>query len=501
MRHGYTSYRYETIMNSAVTGFSYRLMITAGHTIGERKGVNKMKPLTTGYIRNIISGKLVHGTDNLLIQHGAYRLKQVRQRHTILFLKRNIVKWEKLRPYFPLAIVTEREIELNENIEGLTIIKVDNLQESYWKFINTYRDAINIPVIAVTGTSGKTTTKEMIRHLLSFSRKVAHTNSTNNSRTAHLTYLLSMDDTTDVAVFETAVGAPGDITNAAAYLKPTIGIITNIGEHHLNYCKTVEGYIAAKGEMCTALPSDGVLIINADDRNTRKIALNSFTGTIITVGLHAKSDFKASNIQYSSEGMFMTVEHQYKKYRMLIPGLGEHQLYNALSAIAAVHHIGMGLADIAVHFRSFSTLNKQLQLMEGINGATIIDDTWSITTTSLQAALQVLQAIEPTKKKIAVIGTITDLGSWGYTIHQRAGDIIAKSKIDVLLTIGKHAKIMADTVSEKNTKIEVHSFNNHILAYDLLKNIIAEDSIVLIKGDMFSEAIKKLASLLRKRGS
>lgn len=458
-----------------------------------------MKPLTTGYIQKIISGKLVHGKDDLLIHHGAYRLKQVRHPHTILFLKRKIVRWEMLKPFFPLAIVTDREVEISGLTEDLTIIKVENLQESYWKFVNNYRASIKIPVIAVTGTSGKTTTKEMIRHLLSFSRKVAHTNSTNNSRTAHLTYLLAMDDTTGAAVFETAVGAPGDITNAAAYLKPTIGIITNIGEHHLNYCKTLEGYIAAKGEMCNALQPDGVLIINADDQNTRKLDLKSFTGTIITVGQHSKCDFKASDVCFSSEGMYMTVEHKQRRYRILVPGLGEHQIYNALAAIAAVHHIGIGLPDIAVHFRSFPTLNKQLQLVEGINGTTIIDDTWSITTTSLQAALQVLQVIDPAKKKIAVIGTITDLGSWGYIIHQRAGDIIAQSKIDVLLTIGEHAKIMADTVSKKSTKIDVHSFNNHILAYEFLKQIATEESIVLIKGDMFSESIKKLATLLRRK--
>lgn len=458
-----------------------------------------MKPLTTAYIRKIISGKLIHGRDDLLIHHGAYRLKQVRHPHTILFLNRNIVRWERLKPYFPLAIVTEREMGINESNEGLTIIKVENLQEAYWKFINNYRASINIPVIAVTGTSGKTTTKEMIRHLLSFKRKVAYTNSTNNSRTAHLSYLLGMDETTEAAVFETAVGAPGDITNAAAYLKPTIGIITNIGEHHLNYCKTLEGYIAAKGEMCAALQPNGVLIINADDRNTKKLDLKSFTGTIVSVGIHSKSDFKASDINFSPEGMYMTLEHQQKKYRMLVPGLGEHQVYNALSAIAAVHQIGMGLADIAVHLRTFPTLNKQLQLVEGINGATIIDDTWSITTTSLHAALRVLEKIAATKKKIAIVGTITDLGSWGYVIHERAGELLAESKIDVLFTIGKHAKIMADTVSKKGTAIEVHSFNNHILAYELLKKMATEDTVILIKGDMFSDAIKKLSSLSRKR--
>ncbi|MFC5603339.1 Mur ligase family protein [Sporosarcina koreensis] len=458
-----------------------------------------MKPLTAAYIRQIISGKLVHGKDDLLIHHGAYRLKQVKHPHTILFLQRKIVRWERLKPFFPLAIVTDRELEVSERNENLTIIKVENLQEAYWKFINNYRASINIPVIAVTGTSGKTTTKEMIRHLLSFNRKVAHTNSTNNSRTAHLTYLLGMDDTTEAAVFETAVGAPGDITNAAAYLKPTIGIITNIGEHHLNYCKTLEGYIAAKGEMCTALQPNGVLIINADDRNTKKLDLKSFTGTIITVGIHAKSDFRASDICFSHEGMYMTLEHQQRKYRMLVPGLGEHQIYNALAAIAAVHQIGMGLADIAVHFRTFPTINKQLQVVEGVNGATIIDDTWSITTTSLQAALRVLEKLGSNKKKIAVVGTITDLGSWGYVIHERAGEIIAESKIDVLFTIGKHAKIMAETVSKKGAAIEVHSFTNHIRAYELLKKMATEDTIILIKGDMFSDAIKQLSTLSRKR--
>ena len=113
-----------------------------------------------------------------------------------------------------------------------------------------------IPIVAITGTSGKTTTKEMIRHILSADKKIALLQTySNNSRTAHLQYLLSIDEDTEAAVFETAVGAPGDVLNAGKYFKPTIGIITNIGAHHLNYCKTLEGYIHAKGEMCAATRS------------------------------------------------------------------------------------------------------------------------------------------------------------------------------------------------------------------------------------------------------
>ncbi|GEN82693.1 UDP-N-acetylmuramoyl-tripeptide--D-alanyl-D-alanine ligase [Sporosarcina luteola] len=460
--------------------------------------MNQLKSLSTGNIRQVIAGTLIHGTDDLLIQHGAYRLKQVRNPHTILFLKGKIMKWDRLRPFFPIAVVTEQLMQTNERKEDVSIIQVDNLDEAYWKFINDYRDRIDIPIIAVTGTSGKTTTKEMIRHLLTADRNIAFTNSTNNSRTAHLAYLLSMDETTEAAVFETAVGAPGDILNAAAYLKPTVGIITNIGEHHLNHCKSLEGYIAAKGEMCKALTSDGVLILNEDDNNTRKLDLKQFTGQIRKFGIHHACHYRASKFTYSAMGMDMTLEYNQQKYEMFVPGLGEHQVYNALAAIAAVHQIGMSFAEIAVRLKTFQTLNKQVQLRKGLKGSILIDDTWSITTTSLEAALKVLQEIGKGKRRIAIIGTITDLGSWGYTIHELAGKIIAASDIDILITIGKHAKIMGDTVKQAGKAIEVHSFNNQILAYQLLRKTISEETAILIKGDMYSEPIKKLAELLRE---
>ncbi|WP_339250119.1 UDP-N-acetylmuramoyl-tripeptide--D-alanyl-D-alanine ligase [Sporosarcina sp. FSL W8-0480] len=457
-----------------------------------------MKPLSIGYIKQVIAGELLQGSDDMFVQHGAYRLKQVRHTHTILFLKGKIIKWDRLRPYFPIAIVTEYGRQTNERDEDVTIIKVKDLEESYWKFIKDYRKSIDIPVIAVTGTSGKTTTKEIIRHLLMADRKIAFTNSTNNSRTVHLANLLSIDENTEAAVFETAVGAPGDILNAAAYIKPTIGIITNIGEHHLNYCKTLKDYIEAKGEMIRSIQPGGILILNVDDERTIQLDKNQFTGKVLTFGIHNSCKYRASNIIYSTDGMHFTLEHNQMIYRMFVPGLGEHQVYNALAAIVAVHQIGMSFMEIKDRLKSFETLNRQMQVCVGPNGSTIIDDSWSITTTSLKAALEVLKNVGKDKRKIAIIGTITDLGSWGYIIHQRAGEIIAKSEVDCLITIGKHAKIMGETAGKLNPTIEVHSFNNHILAYPFLRNMTDQSTVVLVKGDMYSEAVKKLAMLLRK---
>ena len=138
-------------------------------------------------------------------------------------------------------------------------------------------------------------------------------------------------------------------------------------------------------------------------------------------------------------------------------------------------------------------------MYEGINGSTILDDTWSMTTTSLEAALKVLNEVGQGKKRVAILGTITDLGSWGYIIHEQAGELISQIGVDVLITIGKHARIMADHAVKSGLNSQVYTFNNSILVYDLLKKIVDENTIILIKGDMYSKPIIELAAKLRKK--
>lgn len=457
-----------------------------------------MKPLTVGQIRKRLGGKLIQGSDQMIIKHGAYRIKQLKHPHTLLFMRKNIVDWEKLKDYFPLVLVTDSEEGNNTRLTDLTIIRVPDANEAYWSFVDYYRSLLDLPVIAITGTSGKTTTKEMIRHLLSAQKKIASTNSSNNSRTAHLHYLLSMDEDTEAAVFETAVGAPGDIINAGRYFKPTIGIITNIGEHHLNYCTTLESYIEAKCELFTAVGESGTMILNMDDPTIRKVNRN-YKGKIITFGIDGAYDYTAKDVKFTGGGMGFNLEHGSERLAIFVPGYGNHQVSNALAAIAAAHQVGMSLSDAANGLKTFSPLNKQLQVQEGIKGSILIDDTWSLTTTSLQAALNVLDEIGRGKKKIAIIGTITDLGSWGYIIHKNAGDLLANSGIDVLVTIGKHARIMAQTVAKTRKKQKVMAFNNHIRAIEFIQDLVDDQSVILVKGDMYSKSVNLVAAALKKK--
>lgn len=179
--------------------------------------------------------------------------------------------------------MTEWAYRLKEVPDGVTIVKVDDMTSAYWKFVEYYRSQFKIPIVAITGTAGKTTTKEMVKHILSSDYEVVATHLSNNSRTELLQNLLRISEMTNAAVFETAVGAPGDVLGAGRYFKPSIGVITNIGSHHLNYCKTQEGYIEAKAEMLQIV-GKGTLIINADDINTKKSTFMVFKEKSFALG-------------------------------------------------------------------------------------------------------------------------------------------------------------------------------------------------------------------------
>ncbi|MDZ5472997.1 Mur ligase family protein [Bacillus sp. 31A1R] len=461
-----------------------------------------MKSLSVQYIRNIINGTLVHGSDEEIVKHCAYRLKQIKNTHTVFFATTLILNWDKLSKFFPLIIVTTQPLNTKrelENLSGLTIIQVENLDQAYWSFIHHYRSMFELPVIAITGTSGKTTTKEMTKYILEQSMNVVATKSSNNSRTAHVQYLFSIDERTEAAVFETAVGAPGDILTASKYYEPTIGIITNIGTHHLNYCKTINQYILAKAEMADAIAEDGTLILNADDKYSNLINLTHFKGKIVKIGKKAEADYFISDIHFTENGMNYSLTYKNQTYSMFVPGFGEHQVYNAVCAIAAVHELGISIEEANSRLEAFPILRKHLQFFEGVNGATIIDDTWSSTTTSIEAAVNVLCTMGKGKQKIVVISSLTDLGSWGYYIHDRAGDMIAKKDIDILITMGFFAKGMAKRALSRGFKGSVKSFGNSNQVVRYLKKIINDQTLVLIKGDMYAKEPKEIAAKLIKK--
>lgn len=462
-----------------------------------------MKSLLVSEIKKILNGELIQGDNYLPINYVAYYMQQMKYANTLLFLRSSLkVDWDIILSCMPCAVITDKDFTELHGLDGCTIIQVKNLQTAYWDFIEYYRSLFRIPVVAVTGTCGKTTTKDMINHILNHKFKVQVTNASANGRPGHLNNLTRIDETTEAAVFETAVGKPGDIINSGKYFKPTIGIITNIGLDHLDGCKTIDGYIQAKGEMLSIL-GKGVLIINADDEKTRKIGLNNFEGRIVTFGIYNPSDFQASNIKYGNNGMDFILRFENAEYPIFVPGYGEHQVYNAMAAIAAVHEMGMNIeiSEAGERLQTFHNMLRHLEILPGPSGSIILDDTWKMSLNSLESALKVLREIGNDRIKIALLGSFNSLGNMHEEVYQNAGEMITRTEVDVLLSVGKMAGKMAKKIAKHAKKRgwrgRVNKLKNYNEAYRLLYKNLNEQCIILIKGDMYDKSMMHLVTRLR----
>jgi len=462
-----------------------------------------MKPFSVGKISKLVNGALILGSDDLLIKNVAYYLKKMKNPNTLLFLKSKWnVDWDIIRSCVPCAVITANYFADLKGIDGCAIILVEDVQIAYWQFVEYYRNLFQIPVVAVTGTCGKTTTKDMINHILENKFKVHATNASANGRTGHLSYLMGIEETTEAAVFETAVGRPGDIINSIKYFKPTIGIITNIGVDHLDGCKTVDGYIQAKGEMVSILADDGALIINADDEKSKQIKLDNLKGRIVYFGIHSPSDFQASEVHYGEKGMDFVLSFENLTYPIFVPGYGEHQVYNALAACAAVHEMGIGMSEAAERLQTFHNMLRHLEILPGTGGSMILDDTWKITLNSLESAFKVLDEMGKGKKRMALLGSLTDLGNLHKEVYRNSGEMIARTRVDVLLSVGKMAgKMVAKMVEyaeENGWSGHVCALEQYDDAYRLLKEMLDEHCILLIKGDTYDKSMVHLATRLRE---
>ena len=461
-----------------------------------------MQSIPVRTIKKIVQGELLHGSELWSVEHAIYYNRHdLMQKNSLIFISRNDdINWQEIDDKGPSLVISDKSpTELANALGNTTVLRVKSTMQAYWTFIRYYRGLFQIPVVALTGTCGKTTTKEMIKHILSKEWNVQASISSKNEPRQSLPYLTGIDEKTEAAVFELGLGNTGNIKHQCMIYQPTIGIITNIGVHHLDGCVNLEGYIKAKSEILEGLPKDGKLIINADDENTKKINMKSFAGKIITISTQEQATYRASRIQYIKQGMRFVLHVAESKYTVYVPGFGEHQVYNALAAIAAIHEMGMPIRNAISRLRTFTHMARHLEFSTGIHNCTIIDDTWTNNPTSVEAALKVLDTIGKGKKVILVLGDIKRLGNFEEKYHREIGTLVAQRDIHTLITIGKKAENIALQAVEDGTKAQVHIFQDVTGIIELLKTKLDRDTIVLIKGPMSSRSMIEFAESLKER--
>ncbi|TSI03561.1 UDP-N-acetylmuramoyl-tripeptide--D-alanyl-D-alanine ligase [Lysinibacillus sp. BW-2-10] len=456
-----------------------------------------MKKLLLSEINKIIDGRILNKHEiNPVIKNVILGKSDKIKNSTLIFFPRKAKLETYKNDLKSCVIVTEKPELFMDFAECFTIVKVEDSRNAYNKFVQFYRHLFPIPVVGVTGTCGKTTTKEMIATILKEDRKIVKTISSQNSRSLNLEYLMKINEQTDAAVIEVGVGFPGGIKDFDLHFEPCIGVITNIEIDHMKGFKTHQSYIDEKAEMVNIISkNNGTIILNKDDMNIRNLDLSHFKGEIRYYGIN-DGDLRASNIHYNEQGMEFSVYDGKQIYQCKINCFGRHNVYNALAALAVSTTLGISLKDAIKRLQNFQPLNRHLQIRTGINQCTLIDDTWNTNSKSIDAALQTLASLANGRKTIAVLGDIEELGDLSESEHKKIGTFIHKYKINQLVTIGKEAKFIA----QKAIELGMNPSDVFILVHqgdllNILKTIADENSVVLVKASMrnsFQDTLKKL---------
>ncbi|QJX79060.1 Mur ligase family protein [Priestia megaterium] len=445
-----------------------------------------MRHFTLNEILKQTGGDLCYGSGNPVIKHAINYAKKDIEDHTLIFhLDREPIRGKYWKENHSIVVITDHP-ELCTNLEGnIILVKTAQLEEAYWKFIEYYRGLFDLPVIGVTGTCGKTTTKEMIRQILIEDYKVKATWMSMNSMSVNLRYLTGIDDTTEVAVFEMPVAYPGYLKVACRYFQPQIRILLNIGVHHLADCETPEEYMKAKAEIVEGLdPNSGILILNADDENIKRVLDVRHLQNVVYIGKNGSSQFQAKDIKYANGGMAFTLKYQNTEYDAFIPGYGEHNVYNALAAIAAVFYVGVDISVAIQRLSLFEQVEEHLEFKRGMNECTVINDTWNSSPLSMATALGVLSDMSKEKQSIALLGYMPQLGEGPYAIKQYEdmGKKAAESKIDILVVVGEEAKAIGTGALKCGMDPnKVYFCKTGDEVYNVLAPYLNENTMILLK--------------------
>ncbi|MDN4494979.1 UDP-N-acetylmuramoyl-tripeptide--D-alanyl-D-alanine ligase [Ureibacillus aquaedulcis] len=446
-----------------------------------------MKALYLNEIISQIGGTWMQGEGNPLIKDVVTKPSRISHNNTLMIdlYTKSRIDSKLFKKYSPVVVVTEKPKDFAKLGDEVIVIKVDDIEQTYWKFIDYYRDLFDIPIIGITGTCGKTTTKEMIKHILESSYPVLATYKSFNGGHRNHRYLLGIDENTGASVIEMGVDSPGDILFYLKYFRPQIRVLLNIDVYHLVGCETPEGYLKAKAEILHGLdPVNGCLILNADDENIKRIDISKLTNIIQYIGFSEGCHFRATDVTYDDRGTLFTLHHQKQTYPVFVPAFGEHNVYNALAAIAATWNAGVHIMEAVERLSTFQQVKEHLELKNGLGGSTIIDDTWNVAPLSMASALKALKEMAGTKRKIALLGYMPQLGDGLFAEQQysKMGEKAVEAEVDLLIVVGEEARKVGSRALEMGMdQSKVYFSGNPIEIYQILQPYLNPDSIILLK--------------------
>jgi len=362
--------------------------------------------------------------------------------------------------------------------DKITAIMVADTLKALQDLAGFHRRRFTIPLIGVTGSNGKTTTKDMIAAVLSVRLSVLKTEANYNNHIGLPLTLLNLSDKFQAAVVEMGMRAQGEIRQLAAIAAPTAAVITNVGETHIELLGTEENIAAAKAELIEALADDGLAVLNYDVPLVRAMQAKTAARTVF-YGMDAGADVRAENIRHGRRDTHFDCIWSQGEFSVRLPAVGQHNVYNALAAIAVGLEQGLAPAEICRGLSQFIPSAMRLHI-EQLGEYTIINDAYNASPLSMTAAIETLQTIAR-GRKVAVLGDMLELGDRGAEAHRQIGEKLAAEGIQVVITLGELAEHIAAAALTGGSDVTV-ACRSHDEAQEALRKLVRPGDTVLVKG-------------------
>lgn len=391
---------------------------------------------------------------------------------------------------------------VEENWQGevpknFALIRVPDTLVGYQSIAAGYRRSLPLKVIAITGSNGKTSTKDFVAAALGRRFRVTKTEGNFNNHVGLPRTILEADPRHEIAVWEMGMNHPGEIALLARIAAPDAAIITNIGVAHIEFMGSREAIAQEKGALAEAVGADGLVILNADDPFSESIAKR--TGAkIIFAGINSGA-VRAEDISQSASGSEFTILEGAHRCRAQLPVPGMHMVQNAILAVAAARAFGISIEEAATGLASTPLTKARLQMRE-IRGVQFLDDSYNANPESMKAALRTLVELDAEGKRIAVLGHMGELGEQAARGHAEVGEAAAELGIDQLITLGDLSAGISDAAKAAGLQATQNVATPEEAA-ELLEENTSPGDLVLVKGSRTARTERVLEAFVNRHSA
>jgi UDP-N-acetylmuramoyl-tripeptide--D-alanyl-D-alanine ligase len=383
------------------------------------------------------------------------------------------------------------------------VIAVDNSRQGLGRLAGRYRVDFTLPVIAVGGSNGKTSTKELLASVLQQKFKTLSSEASFNNDIGVPVTLLKLESTHQVAVLEVGTNHPGELAPLVKMIRPGFGVITSIGREHLEFFGDLDGVATEEGVLAEMLSDNGVLLTNGDSEWAEPIAQRTWA-RVIKVGLGRGNVWRATKLRMNEQGMWFRVSGPKRSFagEYRIGLFGAHQVVNAIFAVAIAAELGLTRPEIRKGLAECKPAKMRLQRWNW-NGVCVLDDAYNANADSMKAALDTLRRMPCVGRRVAVLGDMGELGRHSEAAHEEVGRVAAEAGVDELLAVGKMAGMMAGAARSAGLRA-VSEFSEPVAAAETLKRILKAGDVMLLKAsratrmERLTEALKSQESATRK---